>query len=462
MTGLRSVPRAPGRRPLLGHALPLWRDPLPFLTSLKDSGDLVRVDLGPLPIYVVTSEDLTHELLVTQGRHFHKGRFFDRARILVGDGIATASGDVHRRHRRLMQPAFHRDRINDYITTMSARAHAMSAAWQPGQTVAVDTALYEYAMTTLVESMFAAEISPSVVDAVRRDIPILIKTALTRAASPTILDGLPIPANRRFDTAAGRLRRVVADLITQARSATTHGPNLLSTLLAARDADTGEPLSDTEILDELVTLLFAGTETTASTLAWAYHDIARHPDIETRLCAEIDTVIGSAPITPQALARLPYTHRVLTEVARLHSIPLLMRRAADTVTLGGIEIPPGTELGFSLYALHQHPDLYPDPTRFDPDRWLPNAPATHRRFIPFGAGTRKCIGDNYAWTAMLVNLATTLAHWRLHPAPGHTVREVAAAVAHPDALPMLPTVRGSSAGHRRVPRSADPSPGGSR
>lgn len=444
MNGLRSVPRAPGWLPGLGHALPLWRHPLPYLKSLKSSGEMVRIDLGSLPVYFVTTAELIHELLVAQGRHFDKGRFFDRARILVGNGIATSSGDVHRRHRRLMQPMFHRDRIADYIGIMAKHSRAMTQRWQADQTVAVDKALYEYALATLAETMFSTQISQSAIEEVRRDILILIKNALIRAASPTILDRLPITANRRFDAASARLRQVIDDVIATARDAgNPHGPDLLSTLLSTRDADTGESLTDMETRDELVTILFAGTETTASMLSWAYHEIAHHPEVEEKLLSEIDSITGSGILRPEHLPDLTSTNRVLNEVTRLHAVPMLMRRAIQTVQIGGMKIPPGTEMGFSIYALHQDPDIYPDPGCFYPDRWLPERAVDIPRsgFIPFGAGTRKCIADTYAWTAMTVNVATTLAHWKLSPAPGHTVQEVAAAVAHPDALPMTPTPR---------------------
>jgi cytochrome P450 len=442
--GLGSVPRAPGRLPLIGHAWPLWRRTLAFLKSLRNTGELVRVDVGTLPVYFVTTAELTHELLVTKARSFDKGRLYDRTRSLVGNGLATSAGEDHRRHRRLMQPMFHQARVAGYAEIMAERARALADSWEPGQTVAVDKALFEFSVATLAETLFSTDIGRPAAEAFRRDVPILFKNMLLRAVTPKVMDRLPIPSNRQFDAATARLRQVIDDVIAATHQSNDSGrTDLLSTLLAARDADTGEGMSDEEVRDQLVTIMFAGSETTATTLAWAFHEIARHPEVEQRLTAEIDAVVGMRPIRFEDVPKLEYTRRVLNEVARLHAVPLLMRRATVPVVLGGVHIPAGTEIAFSLYALHQDARLYPEPERFDPDRWLPDqrTGAPREAFIPFGAGNRKCIGDAFAWTEMTITLATIAARWQLRPVPGCAVREATSAVAHPDRLPMTPFPR---------------------
>jgi cytochrome P450 len=413
------------------------------MKALRKSGDLVRVDVGTLPIYFVTSVELTHELLVTKARFFDKGRFFVRARILVGDALPTAPNSIHRPHRRLMQPMFHHARIAEYADVMATRARAMSESWTPGQTIAVDQELAEFSVGTLAETMFSTDISRPAAEAVIRDVPILLKTALIRAVTPRLLDRLPIPANRKFDKAAGRLRKVIDDVIAASHQSDVEANDLLTTLLAARDADTGEALSDKEIRDELVAIMFAGTETTASTLAWTFHELATRPDIEERLIEELDSVVGDRPVSFGDVAKLEYMDRVLHEISRMHSVPLLMRRTTAPVELGGTELPVGTELAFSLYALHRDPRLYERPEVFDPDRWLPERRAEVPRegYVPFGSGNRKCIGDGFAWTEIVITLATILRRWRFHSLPDHEVREVASAVAHPDELPMRVTLR---------------------
>ncbi|WP_406733202.1 cytochrome P450 [Streptomyces sp. NBC_01794] len=437
----RTVPRAPGAVPLLGHALKLWRDPLGFLKSLREQGDIVRVDLGTMPMYVVTSAKLVHEVTVTHARSFEKGRFFDRLRPLAGNGLANADGELHRKHRRMVQPMFSKERIAGYSEIMSRNARALADSWQPGQVIELEQAMAGYAIETLAATMFSTDIGLPAVEAVRKNLPVLLKNLLIRAASPKLLDRLPIRANRDFDAAAANLREVIDLVVKTARSSKADDPaDLLSLLLAAQDAESGEALSDTEVRDELSTILFAGAETTAAMLAWTFHELAAHPEVEEQLVAEIREVVGDRPVTIEDIPRLEGIRRVLDEVIRLHGVTLLMRRTTAPVELGGITFPVGTEVAFSLYAIHRDPGLYAKADSFDPHRWLPERQAAaglgREAYIPFGAGNRKCIGDTFVWTEATIAIATILARWQLVPAPGHAPKEVASAVAHADRIPM--------------------------
>jgi cytochrome P450 len=390
-------------------------------------------------MYVVTSAELVHEVTVKQARSFEKGRLFDRLRPLAGNGLATANGEVHRRHRRLIQPMFHPQRISVYAATMSGNARALADSWTPGQHIEMEQAMAEYAIETLASTMFSTDIGLPAVEAVRRNLPVVLKNMLIRAASPKFLDRLPIRANRDFDAAAANLREVIDEVVaTTRRSGQTDRNDLLAVLLAAQDDETGESLSDTEVRDELSTILFAGAETTASTLSWTFHELARNPEVEKQLVTEIKEVVGDRPVAIEDVPRLEAVRRVLDEVIRLHGVTMLMRRATEPVELGGFSFPAGTEVAFSLYALHRDPSLYAEADRFDPDRWLPErrTDIARQAYIPFGAGNRKCIGDAFVWTEATIALATILARWQLRPVPGHTPREVASAVAHPDRMPM--------------------------
>jgi cytochrome P450 len=437
--GLQTVPRAPGAVPLLGHALALWRDPLTFMTSMRQHGDLVQVDLGTMPMVVLTSAELVHEVTVKQARSFEKGRFFDRLRPLAGNGLANSDGELHRRHRRVIQPMFSKEHIAGYSETMSRNARELVDSWTPGQVVDLQQAMAEYAIDTLASTMFSTEIGLPAVEAVRKNLPTLLKNLLIRAASPKFLDRLPIRANRDFDAASKALRAVIDEVVASARrSGHTDKGDLLSLLLAAQDADSGKSLSDVEVRDELSTILFAGAETTAATLAWTFHELASHPKAEKQLVAEIQEVVGDRPVTIADVPRLEGIRRVLDEVMRLHGVTLLMRRTTEPVVLGGVEMPAGTEVAFSLYAIHRDPALYANADCFDPDRWLPErrGDITREAYVPFGAGNRKCIGDQYVWTEATIAIATVLARWELVPVRGHTPRGVASAVAHADRIPM--------------------------
>ena len=416
------------------------RDPLAFLRSLRAHGDIVRVNLGNHPVYFLTSPALVHEILVTQAGNFARGRIYDRTRALFGNGLATSDGTFHRQQRRLVQPVFHRPRIEGYIEVMSRDAQALAQSWRPDQLVAVDEAMYELTLKTTVGALFTSDLGRTAADEIHRLMPIIMKGIPLRMITPKLMDRWPIPTNRRFDAAARRLRRLVHDVIAAHPADGPTDTDLLSVLLSAGAT---HALSDDQICDEVISILLAGTETPASTLAWALHELATHPDIERRLHTEIDTVVGTRPVEHSDLAKLDFTRQVLTEVLRLHAVLLFTRRATTDTELGGTRIPAGTEIAYSPYALHRDPDLYPQPTRFDPDRLHPDqaAKASRAAFQPFSAGRHKCIGDNFAWAQMLATVATIAARWRLRPADERAVREIPAVVPRPKSLPMIVTPR---------------------
>ncbi|NUU21200.1 MAG: cytochrome P450 [Streptomycetaceae bacterium] len=454
-TELRSVPRAPGRVPLLGHLLRLTRSPFAFVEDLRNSGEIVRVDLGTSPVYFLTTSDLVHELLVGRARDFEKGRLIDRARPFTGNGLLNSDNQTNRQRRRLMQPMFHRARIEGYAAGMAEQALAVAESWEPGRVVEVDSAMYEISINTVMTTLFSTEADAEAIEVIRHQVPVLLKGVLARAALPAAVGRLPVRSNRRFDRAVTMVRQVVDELVATARKSGADSPDLLSTLAAARDADTGEALTEEEIRDELITMLIGGTETTATTLTWTFHELAHNPEAEKRALAEIDAVVGDGPVGLAEIAELPFLTHVVDEVARLHAIPVLMRRAIHEVELGGVRIPAGTELAFSPYALHRDPRLYTDPDRFDPERWADAGRRTRAEFIPFSTGARKCIGEAYARMEMSVVLATVLARWQLRPASDRAVREVVAAVPRPDQLPMTPIARLDRKAAERRPKQPD-------
>ncbi|GAA4009133.1 cytochrome P450 [Allokutzneria multivorans] len=441
MTGSPStVPRAPGRLPLLGHAWPLLRRPLELFQELRPLGDIVRLDIGSMPVYVLTSPDVVHQVLVAGARGFEKGRLFDRLRPLLGNGLPVAEGEFHRCQRRLVQPGFHHTRFDDYARIMARHAERVALSWEAGRRLALDSELHELVMAITAEALTSAEAGKDLVREIHRSLPTVARGVIIRALAPKALDRLPIPLNRKFGTAATRLLTAIDDVIERYRSAGIVEGDLLSMLLTARDPDSGAAMSDRQVRDETLTLLVGGTETTATALAWVFHELGRHPEVEDRVRAEVTEVVGDRSVELADLERMPYLDQVLHEGVRLHSLPLLMRRAITTVTVGGVEFPEGTEFALSQYALHRDPRTYPRPERFEPERWesIPRS-QRNRVFIPFGAGTRKCLGDTFAWTEMAVILATLVTRWRLAPAPGHQVREIPAASPRPDALPMIVT-----------------------
>ncbi|MFF5491376.1 cytochrome P450 [Streptomyces virginiae] len=259
------------------------------------------------------------------------------------------------------------------------------------------------------------------------------------------MDRLPTPGNRRYHQARADLPGVFDHIVTDRRGADTDHGDLVSMLLTAHDSDSGpadQRLTDAEIIDQIITFFLVGTETSATALAWALHLLAQHPEIEKRLHAEVDAVLGGRPATHADLPRLELTGRVITETLRLWPPAWFFTRTCTADTrLGRHTVPAGTTLLYSPYLLHRQADLYPDPDRFDPDRWTTGQPR-REAFIPFGAGPRKCIGDRFATIVSTLALATITTRWRLEPLPGTRVRPTVSGPAlNPKGLRMRATAR---------------------
>ncbi len=437
-----SVPVAPGRLPLLGHTLSLLRRRAGFTSALRDQGEIVKVHLGPLPTYFVTSPRFTHQVLVTDGARFRKGIMFERIRPLLGNGLVLSEGAFHRRQRHLMQPAFHRERIARYTGTMARAAADLTSSWRPGEERAVEHDMQALAVTIVGEVLFSTGMGQRAVAELRRSAFDITDNAAMRALSPAFVAKLPLPVNRRFDLANERIRAMVREVVAAWRAEGVDRGDLLSMLLLAED-DEAVGMTDEQVYDEVVTLMTAGIETSALALAWLFHELSVNPEVERRVHAEVDEVLSGRPVGFEDLPKLVYLHRVVNEVLRKYPIWLLMRKAAEPVDLAGTVLPTGAEVVVSPHVVHYDPANYPDPERFHPDRWLPERAAALPKgaFVPFGGGSRQCIGNLFARTEITIVLATVAARWRLVPVPGKPVRERFTTAAYPTDLVMTPVRR---------------------
>jgi cytochrome P450 len=438
------VPVVPGRWIILGHTPAMLRHRVEFTSSLRRYGDIVKIHLGPLPAYFLTNAELVNHVLVTEGANYSKGAVFDRFRPFLGNGLVMSQGAFHLRQRRLVQPAFHHTRLASYVDVMARVATELTDTWRAGEVRQVDDDMQRLAITVVGETLFSTELGKRAVAQARQAIPVVLKEGMIRALSPKVFERVPVlPANRRFDQAIERIRRVVLEVIRAWRADGADRGDVLSMLMLARDQDTGEGMTDQQVYDEVITLLTAGSETTAVTLTWFFHELARHPDIERRVLAELDEVLAGRTPTFADVPKLAYTLRVVNEVLRLYPIWILMRRALTDVELGGARLPAGTEVMLSPYSLHLDPRYHESPARFDPDRWLPERAARVPKgaFVPFGAGTRQCVGKAFAQTEITVAVATIMSRWRLAPVPGKPVRLKVTSAAYPSRMPMTPIPR---------------------
>ncbi|MER5782575.1 cytochrome P450 [Streptomyces mobaraensis] len=453
MSGTRSAFRfahAPGSLPGLGQALRIWRTPLTFLCSLPAQGDLVRVRLGRRRLYVVCHPELADRVL-RDSRTFPKGGpGYAQMRTLLGDGIVTCPNARHKRTRQLLQQPFLRTRVGDYVPAMVETTDAVTGTWRPGVPFDVMREMTAVAAKIGLRTMFAAEVP----EHFRDEAHVCIEEIIAGIHREVLTSALGVRwlfprRTRRFHRALTRYRQIVDEVILAYRGSGAEHADILSMLLAARD-DAGEPMSDREVRDNVINMFTAATAAgRASAMVWALHLLDRHPEVARRVRHEIDSVLGDGPPDESAVRRLKLTRHVALESLRLYPHGwLIIRRVATPVELAGRLLPPGTNLVISPYQLHRRPDDFPDPDRFDPDRWAAETAGPREAFIPFGNGSRKCLGEAFALTEIVVVLARVLQGWTLRGQPdsaGPVVPRVNALLEAPS-LVMTPrprTVRAS-------------------
>ncbi|MFF9203628.1 cytochrome P450 [Streptomyces sp. NPDC014986] len=443
------APAAPGGLPLIGHGLRLARNPLPFITSLRAHGGVVRIRMGTAPAYVVTDPALTREVLVTDAAHYAKGgRIIDALRVFFGDGLATVSdGDAHLRHRRLMQPMFSKAHIAGRGDAMIGQVRSMVGAWPEGQGRDVCEDMNRITLAAFLTALFGADLPADLEREFTSLMPEIMKGTIRQTLLPTWVTRLPLPANRAHAGRVARLRALV-DRVIDHRTERAGGPSaagcphatarerragLFDTLLTAED-----PLSRQQLQDEAITLLTGAIETTGTTLAWTLYELTRHPEITRRLREELAAACGDRPLRHRDLEHLPYGRQVLQEAIRKYGPAWLVTRTATRdMDLGGYSVPRGADVVWSPY-LHQHdPDAFPDPEVFDPDRWTPgNGASTRGSFLAFGDGRRKCIGENFAWAELHIILATVLQTWPRFELTSRPPRPQAVVTVRPDRMSM--------------------------
>lgn len=450
------TPLAPGALPLIGHGLQLKRQPLEFMNSLREHGRVVRIQLARTPAYVVTDPALTKEVLVTDVESYAKGgRIIDALKVFFGDGLATvADGDTHMKNRRLMQPMFNKAHIATRGDTMIGQVREIVGGWEEGAPRDTLADMTELTLAAFLTALFGADLPAHL----QRDFIALMPPIMQGTIRQTILPGwvtrLPLPANRAHAERVARLRHLIDQAIDHraaalgesapAAAACPHAApdadaGLFDTLLTAHDPDTG-PVPRRQLQDEAITLLTGAIETTSTTLAWALVEIEKDPGVARRLLEELDTVCGDRPVRYEDLDQLTYTRAVLQETMRMYGPAWLVTRTATRdVTLGGHSIPQGADVIYSPY-LHQHdPSVFPEPERFDPDRWSgrPDA-ATRGAFLAFGAGRRNCVGEAFAWSELLIILATVRQLWPRLALTSPEPKPQALVTVKPDGLAMTP------------------------
>ena len=390
----------------------------------RDYGDIAHYKIGPQHLFFINDPELIRDVLVTNQKNFHKSRGLERAKRLLGNGLLTSEGEFHLRQRRLAQPAFHRQRIAAYGSTMVEFAERARTRWKDGATLDMHTEMMRLTLDIVAKTLFDAD-----VDAEAAEIGKAMTTAFESFNYAMIpfteyLDHVPIPPVRRFNSARDRLDKTIFRLIAERRASGEDRGDLLSMLLLAQDTEgDGTGMSDAQLRDEALTIFLAGHETTANALTWTWYLLSQHPEVEKRFHAEIDSLNGVSP-TIDDLARLPYTRMVLAESMRLYPPAWAIgRRALDAFQMREFNVPAGAVVLMSQYVMHRDARYFPDPDRFDPERWTPEAQASRPKFsyFPFGGGARVCIGEQFAWMEGIFLLATIGQRWKMRLVPDQIV-----------------------------------------
>ncbi|MFI9504230.1 cytochrome P450 [Nocardia sp. NPDC052566] len=443
-----AIPTAPRAMPLLGHIPALVHNPWRFLISLPQYGEMVQVRIGPKRVVVVCDLDLTRRML-RDDRTFDKGGpTFDGSREVAGDGLVLCSHSRHRQQRRLVQGAFHPDRIRGYAQTMTGQVTRVIDSWRDGQVLDVYAEMKKATSRATTSTLFSNSLPEPILQQAVYDLTVLFEGFYRRTLMPRLLTRAPTPSNRRFERALARLRHTIAEVVADRRTFDGDRGDLLSALVTGRapvaaDGDRSE-MSDAEIIDQVITFFLAGTETTAALLAWALYFGAANPDIEQRLHAEVDIVLAGRSPAHVDLNQLKLTGQIVTETLRICPPAWLATRVTTSVTrLGKYTLPVGTSVAYSPYLLHHRGDLFTEPERFDPDRFDPAHHLVPRdeRLLPFGDGPRTCIGDRFAMTEATLALATIAARVRLELVRGQPVRPALGIVLRPAHLRMRMRLR---------------------
>ena len=394
----------PGAVPLLGHLGAFRKQPLEMLTTWwRRHGDALRFRLGRRTLYLFSHPDLAEEVLVKQSDRFVK--VYDPQRptglaLVLGNGLVTSSGEVWKRHRRIIQPIFHRSRMAEMADRMAQVGEQRMAAWtnRAGGTIDIAAEMMQLALEVISQTMFSASMTQHI-DRISHALQISIKHAFDSFSNPLFLPlWVPTARNREFHAVMQFLDGLMYGLLAERRQSGAHHDDLLDLLLQARDEETGKGLTDQELRDEALTIFAAGHETTANALAWTWYLLATHPEVRARFHEEVDRVLQGKTPNAEDLQQLPYTRAVFEESLRLYPpAPAVQRKAATQTTVGGISLPEGAFVLVGTYNLHRHPDFWPNPEEFRPERWLDGErPNSRYAYMPFGAGPRTCVGLHFA------------------------------------------------------------------
>ncbi|MEU2254163.1 cytochrome P450 [Nocardia xishanensis] len=419
-----AIPTAPGRLPLLGHSLAALRGGLPFVAGLAEIGPIVRIYLGPRPAYVLTTPELIREVGFGEAGSFHREELREATHEVIHDASNVLSGAPHELRRRMIAPALRQRRLAEYTAVAAELANAWAAGLPADRELNLVDEAHRLVLDVISATLFTADFGASAKSEVRENIPWLLGQVIQRAALPPPVRRLRVIANRRFAAKSAALRAQIGAVVAEYRRADRDFHDVLSGLVRHTDPETGARLSDEEIVDELILMLAAGVGSTASVMAWVWHETMRNRDVGDELRRELDDFVGTAPVRPDHVVALPYLRLVVLETLRFWGPWVSTQTADGPVTVGGVTLPDGAMVVYSPYLVHHTERYYPAPETFDPDRWFAGRveEIDKKAILPFGVGARHCPGNNFAVMTITLATAALFARWQPTPDPKYRVR----------------------------------------
>ena len=405
------------------------QDPILLFEHLvKEYGPVAHYRIGPEDIVFINDPELIREVLIVQNDNFMKERTVQRSKMLLGDGMITAEGAEHRAQRRIAQPAFHRRRITGYAETIVREAVQLRDQWQDRTEIDASQHMMALSLEIVSQTLFGVKLGTEVheITTAINQIMDLYHFLVVLPAAEALVN-FPIPQMRRFRRARARLDAVVQRILENRLRSGGHHNDLLAMMLEGAGVSSVKELTPeiaSSLRDQVITIFLAGYETVANAMTWTWYLLSQNPDAEANMHHEVDAVLGGREATVEDVPQLKYTEMVMAESLRLYPPAWAMgRKALNDFELGPYFMPRGTTMLMSQWIAHRNPDYFPDPLRFDPERFKPSAPPRPKfSYFPFGAGPRQCIGESLAWMEGVLILATISQKWSLTLVPGHRVK----------------------------------------
>ena len=421
---------------MLGSLIEVSRDWLGFYKNCADEyGDVVRVHLAHVPVYLVVHPRDIETVLVTNAAKFTKSEDYRALARVLGRGLLTSEGDFWKRQRGLIQPAFHRQSILSYAAVMTRAAGRMLDSWKEKSERNIHEDMMRVTLEIVGRCLYSAEVTDAA-ERVSRAMEVVTGRFIINASLAMLFRfDIPVPFAIREWRAIRELNEIIGGIIRERRSSDQRREDLLDMLLQARDAD-GDPMSAAQLRDEVMTLFLAGHETTAIALSWACYLITQHPHVEAKLAEELQTVLGGRVPTPGDLPRLRYTEMVLKETMRLYpAVWGIGRRALEDCELGGYRVPAGSNVFILQWRTQRDARFFPDPDRFNPERWSDDPVRSGKiprfAYFPFGGGPRVCVGASFAMMEATLLLAMIQQRFHLEIVPGHPIEIFASVTLRP-------------------------------